>query len=153
VSDLAFEIGLLSVESYNQSEIFQHLQQRNPLYIPVPLSRERFKKRGYNHASLLCSYVAQYYQKEYTEKIISRILNTKPQYRLSRSQRSLNVKKAFVINENAGRQVKGKTIIVVDDVATTCSTLREIARVLKRNGAKEVWGVVFAREDKADFRR
>ncbi len=45
-------------------------------------------------------------------------------------------------------QVKGKVVVVVDDLATTCSTLREISKVLKRNGAKEVWGVVFAREEK-----
>jgi predicted amidophosphoribosyltransferase len=50
-------------------------------------------------------------------------------------------------------KIVGKTVVVMDDVATTCSTLREIAKVLKRNGAKEVWGVVFAREEFARDRQ
>jgi competence protein ComFC len=142
----------LCVESFEQNELFQSLQKKDLLYLPVPLSRQKYKKRGYNHASLLCSYVAQYFNKDYKSDLILRVKDTQPQYKLSKTQRSLNVKNAFKINDKHKEKIKGQVIVIVDDVATTCSTLREISKILKRNGAKEVWGVVFARDDKADFR-
>jgi predicted amidophosphoribosyltransferase len=42
--------------------------------------------------------------------------------------------------------IKNKDILLVDDVSTSCATLRECAKILKRNGAKKVYGVTFARE-------
>jgi ComF family protein len=134
-------------ESLGQNETFYAVLKKSPLFLPVPLHRGRLQKRGYNHASLLCSYVAQYFMCTMNEKIIIRIRDTKPQFKLSKSQRSSNVQNAFIVNEKNKDKVAGKTIVVVDDVATTCSTLREISKILKRNGAKEVWGVVFAREE------
>ncbi len=148
VSSLTEVVGSLMCESLEQNETFFNLLQRNCIFTPVSLHSARLKKRGYNHAELLCSYVAQYFNQKYHESHVIRIKNTKPQFRLSRRDRFSNVKNAFAINEKYKHGVKGKTVVVVDDLATTCSTLAEIAKILKRNGATEVWGVVFAREEK-----
>jgi ComF family protein len=153
VSDLRDEIGQLMCESLEQHELFHLLLNKAPVFTPVPLHRRRLKKRGYNHASLLCSYVAQYFEQEMIDEVIIRTRNTKPQFKLSKSERSTNVQDAFKIDEKMRGKIVGKTVVVMDDVATTCSTLREIAKVLKRNGAKEVWGVVFAREEFARDRQ
>ncbi len=147
VSDLTSIIGTLMSESLVQNETFFHLLKNECVMTPVPLYPGKLKKRGYNHASLLCSYVAQYFSIPFQDSIISRVKNTSPQFKLSRSARAQNVKNAFVVQNTQRDFIQGKRILVVDDVATSCSTLKEIAHVLKRAGAKEVWGVTFAREN------
>lgn len=144
--DLRDQIGNLMCESLEHNEMFFNLISKDVLIAPVPLHRRRLKKRGYNQAQLLCSYVAQYFHINNNNSLITRIRNTKPQIKLSRKDRYSNMKNAFVINDNHEECVSGKIVIVVDDVATTCSTLSETAKVLKRAGAKSVWGLVFARE-------
>lgn len=148
VSDLRNDMGQLMCESLEQNEIFHTILKDNPLFIPVPLHRRRLSKRGYNHASLLCSYVAQYFKQENKEDLVIRTRNTKPQFKLSKNERYSNVKNAFLIPESQRKIIAGRIVVIVDDVATTCSTLGEIAKILKRSGAKEVWGVVFAREER-----
>lgn len=147
ISDLRDEIGQLMSESLEQSELFHFIRQQSPIVIPVPLHRRRLKRRGYNHASLLCSYVAQYFHLEMIDDLVIRTRDTKPQFKLSKSERSSNVQDAFELHNLYRGKIRGKTIVVVDDIATTRSTLREISKVLKRNGAKSVWGLVFAREE------
>ncbi len=147
VSDLKDDIGKLMCESLEQNEIFHMVLNDNPLLVPVPLHQRRLSARGYNHALLLCSYVAQYFELKTVDDLIVRNRATKPQFKLSKKQRYSNVKNAFSVTEKQHIAIAGKTIVLVDDVATTCSTLSEVAKVLKRQGAKEVWGVVFARED------
>lgn len=134
-------------ESLNQNELFFQILNQKPAFTPVPLYSAKLKTRGYNHAALLCSYVAQYFKQEYVSDLTNRVKNTKPQYRLNRSARFENLQNAFALNPRHKTYIRGKTIVVVDDVATTCSTLSEIAKVLKRSGAKKVYGVVFAREE------
>jgi ComF family protein len=133
-------------ESLEENEVFFNLRGKQPLLVPVPLYSKRLKSRGYNHAALLASHVAQYYKLEYRE-ILIRIRNTKPQFKLKKIDRSTNVLGAFEIKQKYKHLVKDRTVLVVDDIATTCSTLNEISKTLKRAGAREVWGVVFARED------
>ncbi len=147
VSDLRDDIGRLMCESLEQNEIFFNFLKDKPVLIPVPLHPMRLSRRGYNHSWLLCSYVAQYFKQEVNNDVLVRTRNTKPQFKLSKNDRYSNVKDAFKIQESQKKTVKGRTILIIDDIATTCSTLGEIAKVLKRNGAKSVWGVVFAREE------
>ena len=147
VSGLTDTIGQLMRESLAENEIFYSLLKRNPVLTPVPLSRQRIQKRGYNQAWLLCSYVAQYFNRETHSDILIRNRDTKPQFQLSKSARFHNVSRAFSVTQTKNDLITGRTVVVVDDLATTCSTLCETARILKRNGAQEIWGLVFARED------
>ncbi|HRN96050.1 MAG TPA: phosphoribosyltransferase family protein, partial [Candidatus Levybacteria bacterium] len=147
VSDLRDEIGQLMCESLEHNELFYAILKKSPIFISVPLYRGRLQKRGYNHASLLCSYVAQYFKQKMMHNVIIQIRDTKPQYMLAKSEHSTNVYNAFELNESMKKEITGKTVVVVDDVVNTCSTLREISKVLKCHGAKEVWGVVFARKE------
>jgi predicted amidophosphoribosyltransferase len=66
--------------------------------------------------------------------------------KLDKKERQKNVLGAFEVNKKHRNMIKNKDILLVDDVSTSCATLRECAKILKRNGAKKVYGVTFARE-------
>lgn len=110
--------------------------------IPVPASKEVRIARGYNQAELLSKEIAVLTN----IPINSRILFSKAhlsQKTLSTQQRKENSRKSFTIRNSL--HIKGKTIILVDDVATTGSTLDSLAFLLKKGGASRVLGLVFSR--------
>ena len=74
---------------------------------------------------------------------LRRIRSTQPQTQLTSEERRKNVRRAFGIVEHA--TLKGRAVLLIDDVATTGSTLNECARALKKAGVKEVYGLVLAR--------
>ncbi len=116
---------------------------KNIIISAVPLHFLRRAQRGYNQSELLASYVADRLKMTKNFKIIKKIRKTKPQVKFSGKKRRENLKNCYkIINKNA---VRGKTIILVDDVTTTGTTLNECAKVLKEAGAKKVWGLVIAK--------
>ena len=146
VSDLKEQIGRLMCESFEHNEMFFQLLQKNPIIIPVPLYRSTLHKRGYNHSSLLCSYVAQYFSVNMNDNLLIQAKDVKYVAKNKKYDHSSQYKDMYKIKEDLKNEIKGKTILVVDDIAVTCSTLRQIASILKMNGAKEVWGVVFSKK-------
>jgi competence protein ComFC len=137
-------IGKLMVEGLSQNEGFYlFLEKNTPTIIPIPLSKKKQRERGYNHAVLIGAYVAQYCKLSLKLDILVRLRDTKPQYKLNKDQRIKNIKGAFGIKP--GTKIPS-SIILVDDIATTYSTLREATKILKRNGARKVFGVTFAKE-------
>ena len=114
------------------------------LVVPVPLHLSRLRKRGFNQASLLCEVLEK---KGYAvaHDLLLRRRNTDSQAGLSRKARLKNVQGAFEVKEK--RLVKGRTILLVDDVLTTGSTLSACGRVLRSAGAESVSALAFARRD------
>lgn len=114
------------------------------LFFPVPLHKMRARYRGFNQSELLLEELAK--QKIILPEVINlklqRICYTTPQAKLKADERTKNFKKAFTYK---GESLKNKNIILIDDVATTCSTLNECAKVLKHNGARKVYGIVIAK--------
>lgn len=115
---------------------------QDALLVPVPLHQKRFKWRGFNQAELLAKEVADQFNLKINKDNLQRIKHKKAQAKLGAEERSQNIKDCFVW---CGDALIGKNIILIDDVATTGSTLNECAKVLKENGAGEVWGLVLAR--------
>lgn len=113
------------------------------LLLPVPLHRRRLRRRGFNQAALLVELLAKEWCLPLERHLLQRVRWTEPQVNLPAPARPANVKGAFALKE--GTEVKGKRIILVDDVFTTGSTLAECARVLKRAGATAVFAVTLAR--------
>lgn len=117
--------------------------QTQTLVVPVPLWRERFKERGFNQAELIAARITEAIEIPLVSLLI-RVRDTKPQTEIeSKKERRENVAHAFALARPVS--LKGKTILLVDDVYTTGATMAECARVLRRAGAKEVWGVAIAR--------
>jgi len=107
----------------------------------VPMTRKKQSKRGYNQSKLLADSVAKE-MKIPRQTLLRKVRNTAPQRGSSAQKRRVNLHGAFDLR--SGAQVKGKTVLLVDDVRTTGSTLNECALVLKGYGAKAVYATAYA---------
>jgi len=142
LSDLTETLVGLFYESLIQQEIFQKAYALSPILVPVPLSTKRLRKRGYNHAKLLAQGLSKNLNLKIME-VLQRVKETKTQHGLKLKDRKENLKGAFILNTKC---LMPDTIFLVDDILTSGSTLLEAARILKRNGAKKVWGLTLARD-------
>ena len=111
------------------------------MVIPVPLSRERTKQRGYNQSALLARPVAVQLDLVYQNRILTRERGTRSQVGLSANERRSNVWGAFKVGED----LRNKNILLVDDVTTTGSTMNACAYALKHAGAQNVYCIALAR--------
>lgn len=104
--------------------------------IPAPLHEKDQRVRGFNQSYLLAKWVSYYSSIPLARDVLIKHKQTNKQHNLNATQRRRNLKGAFMINNP--QLVKDKTILLVDDVYTTGSTMRECSRVLKINGAKSI---------------
>ena len=139
-------ISFLMMQWLVRQDLEQEFLAHNLLVISVPLAKKRENERGFNQAALLAKDVAQAFSLPYQELLL-RVRNTLPQTKtMGPEERKNNIQGAFVFQpQNIDSSVRDKNILLVDDVYTTGATMRECARVLRKNGAKEVWGFTFAR--------
>ena len=136
----------LLYESLIQNEEFERkIGNKEWIIVPIPLSSKRYKKRGYNQSEILAINLAKKLGFS-VGNYLERIKETKSQFNLSKSDRKENMGGAFGLNRRYEIEIKGKNIMLVDDVLTTGSTLSEAAKILKKNGVKDAWGIAFTRE-------
>lgn len=120
-------------------------QKYDLLAVPIPLAQERLRWRGFNQSALISKTASVLLNIEMApEGILIRSKNSRPQLGLKRVERLKNISEAFAVTNN--ELLKGRNILLIDDVATTCATLKEAATVLKQNGAKSVWAAIVAKE-------
>ena len=116
----------------------------------VPLSHGRLKERGYNQAAVLAIYMARYLGLPFVGELLLRESQTLRQSSLKRKERLVNVRSSFSINDKLSKgadidlPLRGMRIVLVDDVATSMSTINACATALKAKGAAEVVGAVLA---------
>lgn len=122
--------------------LFNRYKWEVDLILPVPLSKERKKERGYNQSFLLARPLSLHFMLPISTKAISRTIHTNTQVGLSAQQRTENLTQAFQAQPSL---VAGKRILLIDDVATTSSTLTAIARTLVGAGAKQIFALTLAR--------
>lgn len=115
-----------------------------PTLIPIPLSPKRRKERGYNQVEEVLKVVCEDPLLQYDAGLLLRVRETTPQTQLGRKERLTNLSGAFAVPEDKRPYVKGKHFILIDDVATTGTTLTEARRALMHAGAKTVDTVAFA---------
>lgn len=115
---------------------------RKAALVPVPLHRLRENWRGFNQAELIAKHLGK---KMAPVNGLVRTRATGQQARaVSRRWRAENMKGAFGLSR-AGENLAGRRVVLVDDVFTSGVTMRECAKVLKKAGVKQVWGLVLAR--------
>ena len=112
------------------------------IVIPVPLTKKRKKSRRYNQSWEIAKVFANKLGLTADEGIVEKIKETQEQAKLSGKEREANVVGAFEVKEP--EKVKDKSVLIIDDVMTTGSTASEIAKVLKKSGASNVYLLTFA---------
>lgn len=111
------------------------------LVVPVPTAQKRVRRRGFDHAVLMAQHLADTKSLPYLNML--RRTNSSDQIGKRRSERIAQMKNSFQLKDSAN--IKGKSVLLVDDVLTTGATLESAASVLRENGAKHVDAVVIAR--------
>lgn len=112
--------------------------------IPVPLHRKRLRERGYNQAELLAQELGKLINMPVVDDVLIRLRHTPPQARTATAEeRKRNITDAFTCRDN---RLRDRHVLLLDDVATSGTTLDACAAVLKASGANSVWGLVMARE-------
>ncbi|MDD5397329.1 MAG: ComF family protein [Candidatus Moranbacteria bacterium] len=146
IHDLHVPLGKLLVAKLQKTDI-----PLPNMVVPVPLHPRRLRWRGFNQSALLAEHLAKNLllgsELELRQDVLIRHRHTSPQMHIKDYwARQSNIAGAFSVLPDA--DVKNKTILLVDDVATTGSTIFECAKILKIAGAKEVFAIVIARQTK-----
>jgi ComF family protein len=129
----------------------QELIDQSDIIIPVPLHNKRLRERRFNQSALLAQEIAKRSGKAYLPDLLQRTRHTIPQQGLNYKERGKNVHGAFGVNKDHLQTLKGKAILLIDDVFTSGATLNECARVMKKAGAAAVNVLTVARVTKDEF--
>lgn len=127
---------------YMMAEKFKTLGWNVDFAIPVPISPKRLKERGFNQTEMLLSRMTQFVDLKIEQNLLTKPKESQHQASLNFSERQENIKQSFVVTDKS--KVKGKTILLIDDVLTTGATLGACAQVLKNAGALHIFALTFA---------
>jgi ComF family protein len=134
--------GLGDALALQMVEYVKSLRWKLDMVIPAPLGQKRFKERGYNQVGLVARPLAYELDLVYAPKALSKVRETRSQVGLTISQRRENVSKAYQANSSV---VKRKSILLMDDVATTGSTISACTEALLSADASEIYVLTIAR--------
>ncbi len=129
-------------DELSERSIFENVQ--SPILVPIPLSRKSRRRRGYNQSEIVARDLSiRSDGKIEVQNILEKVKETETQHSIkNRNERLHNLKGTFAVKESPS--LKGKNIIVVDDITTTHATLIEARRALKDAGARSVIGFTIA---------
>lgn len=135
-------IGLADSIAVQLVEFMRSLGWSVDMLIPTPLGKNRLKERGYNQVALVARPLAYEMGLNYAPNALTKVRDTRSQVGLTISQRRENVSKAYQADPSV---VKRKSILLMDDVATTGSTVSACTEALLSAGATEVYALTIAR--------
>ena len=112
---------------------------------PIPLHKSKLKIRGYNQSAIIAKMISEVTKINYNSKTLIKIKSTVNQSGLIKKLREKNLKNSFHVNACNKKLIKGKKILLVDDIITTGSTINECSKILVQNGVAEVIAISIAR--------
>lgn len=140
--EILYDFGQSLSTLFLENEVFDN--KEDFIITSSPMYFLRTIMRGYNHSEILAKIISKTLWVKYNFKIIKKIKNTKQQSKLSKIERENNLKNSFSINKKYREEIKWKTIIIIDDVVSTWSTINEMSQILKENEVKKVVWLVIA---------
>jgi competence protein ComFC len=143
MKELSESLASLIITHFNL--IQKNFTREDALIIPIPLSKKKLKRRGFNQSEEIAGWLSKNLVLPLASDVLAKEKETLSQMELSKEERAENIKGAFTVKDK--NKLLNKKILLVDDVYTTGATMEEAARVLKESGAKEVWGIAVAREE------
>jgi len=114
---------------------------------PVPIHKNRFKKRKYNHMELVAQEVAKYFNLEIKSDLLTRIKDTQPLYKLSIPERKIAIKDAFI----ASPEISDKKILLLDDIVTSGTTICELSKIIQEQNPKDFIVICATRSNNCNF--
>ena len=139
-SDLAETMGEIAADRWEASG-----EEEVPdLVVPIPLHPKKKRKRGYNQAGLFARAFAKRRGFAWDEELLQRTRETAALRGLSPNERKTELEGSFRVRPGREEEVRGRMILVVDDIYTTGATMDEAARALLEAGASEVRMLTFA---------
>ena len=148
--DLAEDLGKIVARALKESASSEGL--RNAVLVPIPLHKSRLRLRGFNQAELLAHSISSHTGIPIATSLITRTRATESQATLSKKERLINMQNAFEITRNPGMHPEEEpittqtTIILVDDICTTLSTMENAAKAFQKAGFRVVLGAVIAHD-------
>ena len=125
-------------------KIFQKIEKYDTI-IPVPISKERKKERGYNQSLVFARELCKYLENVVLiDNCLYKIKNTVPQSTLTKQQREENIKNAYELKNK--QIIKNKKILLIDDIYTTGNTVNECAKILKAGNPKNIGVLTIAKD-------
>ena len=145
-----FFAGLL-LQAPGVAEALAALQQDDWL-LPLPLSAERLCQRGFNQSWEITRSLAKLSQTRarLDAQLLLRVRHSPPQNELPRAARLANVAQAYAVEPLRIGELKGRRVLLVDDVMTTGASLQAAAQVLRQAGAAQITALVVARTARQD---
>lgn len=113
--------------------------------IPVPLHKKRVRQRKFNHSVLIARDLSKKSKIPLIYDSLIRVKNTRPQSGLSKTGRKRNISGAIKFNDKYLDIIKGKNVVLIDDVITTASTIDACCKVLRRGGVGKIYVVTLAK--------
>ncbi len=135
-------LNLLSKLMHNFIESFINIDKID-IITAVPVHKSKLRAREFNQSQLIAESIAKRFNKPIIKENLNKIKSTPAQVQLNRNKRLSNLKDAFKVKDIS--TYKNKTVLLIDDVLTTGSTINECAKVLKEAQANKVYALVLAR--------
>lgn len=135
--DYACQFAAIMAKTFNE----RYSPDEYDFITSVPLSESRLKERGYNQAELLARELSRAIKIPY-ENVLKKVKDNKTQHDLNLEERIENVKGVYAVLDS--NLVRGKRVLICDDIITTGSTLSECINELLKSGAKKVSSITFA---------
>ncbi len=139
------DVAVPMARRMNRLQWPQDVSEERAAIVPVPLSPERERERGYNQAEALARALTAHWDVPVWTDVLRRVRNTRSQVALTPSQRTGNVSGAFAVSPGRHGMLAGQHVVIVDDVITTAATLNASAQALFEGGVRIISCVTFGR--------
>lgn len=123
-------------------KIYVHFKKYD-IIVPVPIHKKRKQKRGYNQSELITRIISKHTGIP-TQNLLLKVQNNLPQSSLNKKERMINIKNVYKAKKS--KNIKGKKVLLVDDIFTTGNTANECAKELKKVGIKTIGVLTIAKD-------